>query len=164
MAIIFIIAGAIFVYYLFSNDQKDLKIKVLQNGGLKRIYPNFVNYIEMANAGSFSHDLSLDATRFELVKDDGEYLEYKFPIYSFNRHLSGYYYIGIQHSFGTFAYCYCKNSQGKKVEGYISELHNGRNTSIPRDRDVDNYRSIFSNLIMSMEAKPNFDNIFYNNL
>lgn len=153
----------LFIIYV-NNDQKDLKIKVLQNGGLKKIYPNFVKYIEMANSGTFSHDLSLDATKFELVKDDGEYLEYKFPIYSFNRNLGGHYYIGIQHSFGSFAYCYSINSHGKKIEGYISEIHDGRNTSVRRDRDVDNYRSIFSSLIMSMEAKPNFDNIFYYNL
>ncbi len=162
MTFIIIFFAAIFVYYLFNSDRKDEKIKVLQIGGLKKIYPKFVNYIELANSGNYSHDLSFYNTKFILVKDDGEYLEYKFPIYSFNGNLSGYYYIGIQHTFGTFSYCYCINSKGKKIEGYMRELHNGRNNNLPRDREIEDYRSIFSNLIFQMEAIPNFDKNFYN--
>jgi hypothetical protein len=49
MSFIFIIAGAVFVFYLFNNDRKDVKINVLQRGGLKTIYPNFVEYARQAH-------------------------------------------------------------------------------------------------------------------
>jgi len=163
MTILIIIAAVIFIFYLFNNDRKDEKIKVIQRGGLKQIYPNFTQYIRLANSGEYSHEMSLNETRFELVKDDGEYLEYKFPIFSFNGNLSGYYYIGIHHTFGTFAYCYCINSRGRKIEGLMSELHNGRNNGMPRDKEIDNYRYIFSRLILNMESKPNFEDKFYYN-
>ena len=159
-----IIAGAIFVFYLFTNDRKDVKQNVIQRGGLQRIYPKFIEYIDLANSGEYNDELYLNETRFELVKDDNEYLEFKFPIHSFNGDFVGYYYIGIHHTFGTFAYCYCVNSSGRKIEGYMSELHNGRNNGLPRDIEIDNYRSTFSGLIMKMELKPNFHDKFYYNL
>ena len=164
MTIIILLAAGIFVFYLFSNDKKDEKIKVLQKGGLKTIYPNFVQYIELANTGEYSHEFSLAETKYILAKNDGEYLEYKFPMYSFNGELLGYYYIGIQHTFGALAYCYCVNSKGRKIEGYMSELHNGRNSDMIRDREIDNYRSIFASLIMKMEGKDNFEKKFYYNI
>ena len=162
MTFIIILAAGIFVFYLFNNDRKDVKINVLQRGGLKSIYPKFVNFIEQANAGSYLGQFSIDETRFVLAKDDGEYLEYKFPMY--NVDLAGYYYIGIHHTFGTFAYCYCINSKGKKIEGYMRELHNGRSTNSRRDREIDEYRSIYSSLIFQMQDKPNFEDKFYGNL
>ncbi len=164
MIIIILLAAAIFIYFLFNNDRNDEKIKVLQRGGLKSVYPKFVQYIELANSGEYSHEFSLEETKFVLAKDDGEYLEYKFPIYSFNGNLGGYYYIGIHHTFGTFAYCFCINSSGRKIEGYMSEIHNGRNNGMPRDKEVDDYRTIFSRLIMKMELIPNFEDKFYYNL
>ena len=67
-------------------------------------------------------------------------------------------------TFGTFAYCYCINSKGKKIEGYMRELHNGRSTNSRRDREIDEYRSIYSSLIFQMQDKPNFEDKFYGNL
>lgn len=164
MTFIIILAAGIFVFYLFNNDRKDVKINVLQRGGLKNIYPKFVQYIEHANSGEYAHEFSSENTKFLLAKDDGEYLEYKFPMYSFNGKLDGYYYIGIHHTFGAFAYCYCINSKGKKIEGYMRELHNGRSNNSPRDREIDEYRSIYSSLIFQMQAIPNFEDKFYGNL
>lgn len=161
MTFIIILAVGIFVFYLFNNDRKDVKINVLQRGGMKNIYKNFVNYIDLANSGHFAHEFSSEKTKFELAKDNGELLEYRFPIYSFNGSLVGHYYIGLQHTFGTFAHCYCINTRGKKIEGYIRELHNGRNTSASRDRSIEDYISIFSSLIMQMESIPNFQDKFY---
>jgi len=43
-------------------------------------------------------------------------------------------------------------------------LHNGRNVSVTRDKEIDQYRAIFSNLIRRMEAKPNFEDKFHYNL
>jgi len=146
---------------VFSNDRKDVKINVLQRGGMKNIYKNFVNYIDLANSGHFAHEYSSEKTKFELVKDNGEFLEYRFPIYSFNGSLVGHYYIGLHHTFGTFAHCYCINARGKKIEGYMRELHSGRSTSASRDRSIEDYISIFSSLIMQMESIPNFQDKFY---
>ncbi len=163
MTIVIIIGVILLIIFLFNNDKKNQQIKVLQRGGLKLIYPNFIQYIELANSGSYLHDLSLSETKFELVKNDGQYLEYRFPIYSFNGDFGGYYHIGIRHTFGAYAYCYCINSYGKKIEGFMSELHNGRNNGVPKDKTIDNYRLLFSSLIMKMEGINNFDEKFYYN-
>jgi hypothetical protein len=115
MTIFLIVIGiAIFVFYLFNNDRKDQKAKVLKIGGMKSIFPNFLQYINMTTDSDFSL-FDFNISSFELVKDNGEYLEYKFPNKN-DQTLFGYYYIGIQHSFVTFAYCYCININGNKIE------------------------------------------------
>lgn len=159
--IIIIIVIIIFIFYLFNNDRKDVKINVLQRGGLLSIYPNFVIYINQAHESETSF-LNFETTHLELAKNDGEYLEYKFPIIAGNV-TYGHFFIGIQHSFGTFAYCYCRNKSGRKIEGFIKELHNGRNGHIPRDREVEDYKGIFFDLIKQMENLPNFEEKFYFN-
>lgn len=159
--IIIVLVGVVFVLYLFNNGRKDVKINVLQRGGLMSIYPKFVNYINQAHETDSSF-LNFDTTNLELVKNDGEYLEYKFPIIVGNK-ASGYFFIGIQHTFGTFAYCYCRNISGRKIEGFMRELHNGKDGYKPRDREVEDYRGIFYNLVKQMENLPNFEEKFYFN-
>jgi hypothetical protein len=156
---IIIIVIIVFIFYFFNNDRKDVKINALQRGGLLSIYPNYVNYVKQAHESESSF-LNFETTHLELVKNDGEYLEYKFPV-NIGNETSGYFFIGIQHSFGTFAYCYCRNNSGRKTEGFIKELHNGRNVQNPRDRGVEDYRGIFFNLIKQMENLPNFEEKFY---
>jgi hypothetical protein len=156
---IIIVFCAVFVFYLFKNDRKDVKINVLQRGGMMSIYPKFVNYVNQAHETESSF-LNFETTSLELAKNDGEYLEYKFPVISGNE-TYGYFFIGIQHSFGTFAYCYCRNKFGKKTEGFIKELHNGRNGHTSRDREVEDYRGIFFNLVKQMENLPNFEEKFH---
>jgi hypothetical protein len=65
MTLLIIIIAGVFVYFMFNNDRNEQKSKVIQRGGLRRIYPNFIGYIELANSGEYTHDLSLDETRFE---------------------------------------------------------------------------------------------------
>ncbi len=154
-----IIVIIILIFYFFNNDRKDVKINVLQRGGLLSIYPNFVNYTNQAHKSELSF-LNFETTHLELAKNDGEFLEYKFPVNIGNEN-SGYFYVGIQHTFGTFAYCYCRNKLGRKIEGFIKELHNGRNGHNPRDREVEDYRGIFFNLIKQMENLPDFEDKFY---
>ena len=165
MTFIIILAAGIFLFYLFNNDKKDVKNNAIQRGGLKSVYPNFVRYIETENSGKYLEELTLISVEIKnltLTKDDGEYLEYRFPI-SDNNGIRGYYHIGIHHTFGTFAYCFAINAMNKKINGLMSELHNGRTTSAPRDRNIDNYRSIFTSLITSMEEIKNFEEKFYFN-
>jgi hypothetical protein len=158
--ILIIILVVIFIFYLFNNDRKDVKINVLQRGGLRRIYPNFVQYINQAHDQSLSF-FNFDTTPLELAKDDGEYLHYKFPKNHGGTNY-GYYYIGIHHTFGTIAECFSINKHGRKIEGFMRELHNGRSAQ-PIDRSIDDYRSIFSGLIYQMENLPNFEEKFYFN-
>ena len=164
MTILLIIAGAVFIFILFTQDKKQVENNVLKRGGLKNIYPNFIRYIEKSNSGEFFHNLSLNESKFEQVKEDNEYLEYRIPVNSFNGDFLGYYHIGIQHTFGSFAYCYCINSYGKRIDGFLSELHNGRDNTIKRDKEPERYRVIFSNLIRNMENKSNFDDKFSYNI
>lgn len=159
--IIFIILCIAFVLYLFNKDKKDEKINVLQRGGMTSLYPNFIQYISQASNTDDSF-LNFDTANFEMVKNDGEYLEYKFPI-THNDKTYGYYFIGIQHCFATYAYCYCKNKNGRKIEGFMSEIHNGRDKTRLRDRPVEGYRGIFFNLVKQMENLPNFEEKFYFN-
>jgi hypothetical protein len=158
MVFLFIIAGVIFILYLFTNDKKDVKIKVLQRGGLRHIYPNFVQYVEQAHDQSLSFS-NFDTTPLQLIKDDGEYLQYKFPINHGDTNY-GYYYIGIHHTFCSIAECFCINRNGKKINGFMKELHNGR-SSQPLDRELEGYRWIFFDLISQMENLPNFEEKFY---
>lgn len=164
MTVIFIIIGGIFILILFTQDKKQVERNVEKRGGLKKIYPNFTKYIEQSNSGELFHDLTLDETQFEGVKDDLEYLEFKIPVKSFNGNFLGYYHIGIQHTFGSFAYCYCINSYGRRIDGFISELHNGRDYSIKRDKEPEQYRVIFSVLIRDMENMANFEDKFEYNI
>lgn len=163
MIFFIIIAAAIFVFILFNNDRKDVKNSVIQRGGLTRIYPNFIEYINLTNNGEYAYDLLLTETRFEFVKNDGEYLEYKYRVNSFNGDFGGYYHIGIHHTFGAYAYCFCINSQGRKIEGFMRELHNGRSSN-PLDRSVENYQDIYFSLVNQMQNLPNFEDKFYFNL
>ena len=161
MTFIIILASGIFIFYLFNNDRKDVKIKVLQRGGLKTIYPNFVEYAHQAHDIDESF-LNFDSPPLQLAKDDGEYLHYKYPIVHGDTNY-GYFFIGLHHTFGTIAECYCINKNGRKIEGFMRELHNGR-TSNPLDRSVEDYRGIFFSLVNQMKSKPNFEDKFYFNL
>lgn len=161
MAFLFIIAGVVFVLYLFNSDRKDVKINVLQRGGLQRIYPNFVEYAHQAHDKEASF-FNFDTTSLQLVKDDGEYLRYKFPIIHGGTNY-GYFYIGLHHTFCTIAECYCINKNGRKIEGFIRELHNGRSSN-PLDKSVEDYQDIFFSLVNQMQNLPDFENKFYFNL
>ena len=161
MTFIIILAAGIFVFYLFNNDRKDVKINVLQRGGLKSIYPNFVEYAQQAHDINESF-LNFDTQPLQLAKDDGEYLHYKFSIIHGGTNY-GYFYIGIHHTFCTIAECYCINKNGRKIEGFMRELHNGRSSN-PLDRSVEEYRDIFFSLVNQMQNKPNFEDKFYFNL
>ena len=157
--IIIIIAIAGFLFYNFNNDRKDEKRKVLKSGGMQTIYPKFGLYINQANNTNISF-LNFNTTSFELVRNDDEYLEYKFPVL-INNNIIGYYHIGIQHSFITSAYCYSINANGQKIEGFVKEIHNGKSISYTRDREIEDYRTIFNIIVTQMESVPNFEEKFY---
>ena len=161
MTFIIILAAGIFVFYLFNNDRNDLRQKIINRGGVKSIYPNFVKYALQAHDTNESF-LNFDTQPLHLVKDDGEYLHYKFPIIHGGTNY-GYFFIGLHHTFCTIAECYCINKHGRKIEGFMIELHNGRSSS-PLDRSIEDYRNIFFSLVNQMQNKPNFEDKFYFNI
>jgi hypothetical protein len=161
MTIFIIIAAALFIFYLFNSDRNNVKQNVIQRGGLKSIYPNFVEYAQQANDINTSF-LNFDSPPLQLAKDDGEYLHYKFPIVHGGTNY-GYFFIGLHHTFCTIAECYCINKNGRKIEGFMRELHNGRSSN-PLDRSVEEYQDIFFSLVNQMQNLPNFEDKFYFNL
>lgn len=153
MTIFLIIAAIlIFVIYIIQSDKKEAKNKNLQRGGLGPRFPNFIAYTKQA--------YTTGAPYLQLVKDDGQYLEYKFPVRG-NEGIAGHYHLGIESVFGTFAYAFAIGSSGNKINGYMRELHNGRDNNLPIDRTVEEYDVIFDNLITQMEKSKDFDMKFY---
>lgn len=159
MTIFIIIIIVIGILYFFNSDRKDEKIQVLQVGGMKRIYPNFLQLIDGLSKKKQSI-VEWEASNFECVKDDGEYLEFKFT-YIEDEKIVGYYFIGIQHVFVSFAYCYCKNSKNQKIEGFMRELPKQSANNQSRDIDIEQYRWIFRGLINQMENSEKYDKKFY---
>ena len=153
MTIFLIISGVlIFIIYLFLSDKKEVKSRNLQRGGLIKKFPNFVTYSKQAYTSGDPY--------LQFVKDDGQYIEYRLPVRG-NNEIAGYYHLGIQNSFGTYAYVFAINSTGRKINGFIQELHNGRNNSIPEDRSIEDYEEIFDTLIIQMEKTKDFEKLFY---
>lgn len=71
---IFLIAVAvvIFVIYLFQSDKAAAKQRNLKRGGLMQRFPNFVAYAKQAYTSGDPY--------LQLVKTDGQHLEYRFPV------------------------------------------------------------------------------------
>lgn len=145
--VIILIAAIIFVIYCFKDDSKDEKITVLQRGGLKKYYSNFIEYINETTTEHFP---------YQETKNDGEYLEYKYPIRR-NRIIVGYHFIGIQHSFITKAYIYSKNINGSKITGFSKQINN-RNSE--PEINIEDYNIIFLTLAVKMEKLPEFTIMF----
>jgi hypothetical protein len=43
----------------------------------------------------------------------------------------------------------------------MREIHNGKDSNFPRDREVEDYKTIFYSLVTQMENTPNFEEKFY---
>ena len=91
------------------------------------------------------------------VKDTIEFLEYKFPIYSNQNEIQGYYHLGLLHSKKPFVYCHCINSNALIINGGKQKLYYKRKT------DMNYYSGIFRRLISDMEKSQNFKENFYRN-
>jgi hypothetical protein len=147
-----IAAVLVFIIYLFQSDKKEVKTKNLQRGGLATRFPNFIAYTKQAYTTSEPY--------LQFVKDDGQFLEYKFPVRG-DKDVAGHYHLGIESVFGTFAYVFAISSGGQKINGYMRELHNGRSNNVLVDRAVEEYDAVFDSLITQMEKSKDFDLKFY---
>ena len=91
------------------------------------------------------------------VKDTIEFLEYKFPIYSNQNQIQGYYHLGLLHSKKPFVYCHCINSNGLIINGGKEKLYYKRKT------ELNSYAWIFRRLISDMEQSSDFKENFGRN-
>ena len=148
MTVLFIvIAIVIFMVYMFRSDKSEAIEKNIQRGGLTKRFPNFVNFC--INTSTFPE------APLELVKDDGEFLEYKAKMGV------GYFYLGLQNNFGTYLYVYATSAKGRKIKGPLQQLHNGNDISMPEDADDFQYHFIFTSLIDTMENQKDFAKDFF---
>jgi hypothetical protein len=122
--------------------------------GLKFIYPNFRTFIKCTHYYDF---FPFKESTYLKVKDTIEFLEYKFPIYSNQNEIQGYYHLGLLHSKKPFVYCLCINSNGLMIKGGKEKLYSKRKTV------MSGYAGIFRRLISDMEKSSDFQENFYCN-
>lgn len=150
MTIFLLLLGvAILILFLFNSDRNKVKKQNLSRGGLKTRFPNFVQY---CNSNPFGpHNI------FEFVKDDGEYLEYRYSLPVQNS--LGFFHLVLQHNFGTFLYVYAISPKGKKINGRFLEIKSDNQRKSP-DLSIYEYDNIFSDLIWKMEKSKDFPEKF----
>lgn len=146
IAILIILAVVVFIIYLFQSDKKEVIQKNIQRGGLTRRFPNFIEYCKESSVAGTS--------KLEFVKDDGEYLEYRGSIKVKNS--LGYFHLGIQNNFGTYLYVFAISPRGRKINGHILQIHDGRDRTKSEDLSTFEYEFMFSELIDKMENIKDF--------
>ena len=134
----------------YRKKQYEFKLSL----GLKFIYPNFRTFIKCTHYYDF---FSFKENTYLKVKDTIEFLEYKFPIYSKQNEVQGYYHFGLWHSKKPFVYCHCINSNGLIINGGKEKLYYKRKT------DMNYYSGIFRRLISDMEKSSDFQENFGRN-
>ena len=108
MAVVLIIGViVIYVIYKFSSDAKEVQRRNVSFGGMKKLFPEFVEYFEFND--------------FELVSDTGTNLIYKMALTN-HPPFDNYLFLGIESKFTNIAYGYIITSDGKKVNGLNVEF------------------------------------------
>lgn len=142
----------IFLIIEIRHRKKQYEFKL--SLGLKFIYPDFRRFIKCTHYYDY---FSFKENTYLKVKDTIEFLEYKFPIYSNQNEMQGYYHLGLLHSKKPFVYCYCINSKGLIINGGEEKLYYKRKT------ELNSYAWIFRRLISDMEKSSDFQEKFYCN-
>lgn len=104
---IIIIGIVIYIIWKFNSDSKTVKRRNQSFGGMKKLFPEFVEYFE-------SND-------YELTEDSGTKLIYKKPLTNsppFNKYL----FLGIESKFTNIAFGYIITGEGKKINGLNVEF------------------------------------------
>jgi hypothetical protein len=146
----FILIIFLFIEIRHRKKQYEFKLSL----GLKFIYPDFRRFIKCTHYYDY---FSFKENTYLKVKDTIEFLEYKFPIYSNQNEMQGYYHLGLLHSKKPFVYCYCINSNGLIINGGEEKLYYKRKT------ELNSYAWIFRRLISDMEKSSDFQEKFYCN-
>lgn len=91
-----------YIFWKFNNDSKKVEMRNQSFGGMKKMFPEFVEYFE--------------SNGFELVENSGAKLIYKIPV-SDNPPFNKYLFLGVESKFTNFAFGYTINANGKKTDG-----------------------------------------------
>jgi len=131
--------------YMFKSDSRDASQRVIAQGGMKQLFPNFVVYCE--SPLDFEQEPNMN-----LSKVTGEFLEYKKEVGD-DGVLFGHLHFGIRYKFGVFIYSYFITKYGKKIEGYMKELKSPN--GIP-DLEREQYNTILENMFQKLAAGNEF--------
>ncbi len=103
-----IIIGVVgYVLWQFNSDTKRVKGRNLSLGGMKKLFPEFVEYFETSG--------------FEFVEDSGTNLIYKKALTK-NPVRNKYLFLGLESKFGNIAYGYIITEDGNEIYGLNVEL------------------------------------------
>ncbi len=103
--IIVIIIG--YIIWKFNRDSTELQRRNISFGGMKKLFPEFVEYFE--------------ENGFDLVEDSGTKLTYKISITN-NPPFDKYLYLGIESKFANFVFGYIITGSGEKIIGLTVEF------------------------------------------
>ena len=131
-----LVASLAYLYIVIRRRRELYELKL--SLGLKFIYPNFRRFIKSAHYYGF---FPFKENSFIKVKDTREFLEYKFPIYSNDNVILGYYHLGLEHSKKPFVYCHFQN-----INGYIFNCEKAKLYSKSKTEEI-HYATIFRSLI-----------------
>ena len=142
----------ILIIYIFIEIRQRKKLYGLKLSlGLKFIYPNFRVFVKEAHRFGF---FNFKEHSYIKVKDTIEFLEYKFPIYTNQNEINGYYHLGLCYSKKPYVYCYCTNTNLLLINGGKDKLNYKSKT------DENSYAAIFRKLISDMEKSSDFKENF----
>lgn len=107
MWFIFIIVVVSYVLWKFNDDSKKVARRNESFGGMKKMFPEFVEYFE--------------ENEFELVENSGAKLLYKKALTN-NSPFNKYLYLGVESKFTNIAFGYLINANGEKTNGLNVEF------------------------------------------
>ena len=105
-----VIIGLIIVGYIiwkFNSDSKEVQRRNQAFGGMKKLFPEFVDYFE--------------ENGYELVEDSGTKLIYK-RVLTNNPPFDKYLFLGVESKFTNIAFGYVITGDGKKINGLNVEF------------------------------------------
>lgn len=103
--ILILIGG--YVFWKFNDDSKKVARRNESFGGMKKMFPEFVQYFE--------------DNGFELVENSGAKLVYKKSLTN-NSAFNKYLFLGIESKFTNIAFGYVINGNGEKINGLNVEF------------------------------------------
>jgi len=107
MWFIFIIIVVSYVLWKFNDDSKKVARRNESFGGMKKMFPEFVEYFEQNG--------------FELVENSGAKLLYKKALTN-NNPFNKYLFLGVESKFTNIAFGYLINANGEKINGLNVEF------------------------------------------
>jgi len=148
--VIIILIVVVVLIINFKNDSKKMSDRYSKQGGLINRFPGFVRYCTQPLS-------ALEEKKMELVFNTGNKIEYRLPV-KINNELRGHIHFGLNHSYGTIAYCNAVSQNGNRHKGFIFEIKNP--LKIPNYEPSEfEYDQIFSSLLSQMASTDEFQKL-----